>query len=118
MSYAKGAAFEQELARRLRSIGAWVVRAAGSKGPSDLVAWYGGRRALIQAKVGGGLGAKEAQELSLAARDLGATAWLVTRTGRGHEAWYLVWPELGNPQAYRWSDFAAWLTGKVHLPRG
>jgi Holliday junction resolvase len=118
MSYSKGAAYEQELARRLRAIGAWVVRAAGSKGPADLVAWYGGRKALIQAKVNGGLGAKEAQDLRLAARDLGATAWLVTRSGRGHEAWYLVWPELGTPGVYRWQDFTAWLTGKAHLPRG
>ena len=116
MSYAKGATYEQELAKRLRGLEAWVVRAAGSRGPADLVAWYGGRRALIQAKVNGGLGAKEAQELCLAARDLGATAWLVTRTARGHEAWYLVWPELGTPQAYRWPDFAAWLTGKARLP--
>jgi len=116
MSYAKGAAYEQELARRLRALGAWVVRAAGSKGPADLVAWYGGRRALIQAKVGGGLGAREAERLRLAARDLAATAWLVTRTGRGHEAWYLVWPELGTPEVYRWAGFAAWLTGKTTLP--
>jgi len=116
MSYAKGAAYEQELARRLRSLEAWVVRAAGSKGPADLVAWYGGRRALIQAKVGGGLAAREEAQLRLAARDLGATAWLVTRTARGNEAWYLVWPELGNPQAYRWADFAAWLSGEAPLP--
>ncbi len=116
MSYAKGAAFEQALARRLRSIGAWVIRAAGSRGPADLLAWYGGRKALIQAKVNGGLGAREEEELRLAARDLGATAWLVTRTPRGHEAWHLIWPELGTPQIYRWPSFAAWLTGKTRLP--
>jgi Holliday junction resolvase len=116
MSYTKGAAYEQELARRIRELGAWVIRAAGSRGPADLVAWHGGRRALIQAKVKGGLGAREAAQLRLAARDLTATAWLVTRTGRGQEVWYLVWPDLGIPEVYRWPSFAAWLTGKTTLP--
>jgi Holliday junction resolvase len=116
MSYRKGAQFERALAMQLRQAGAYVVRSAGSKGPADLVAWHGGRRALIQAKVGGGASRLEAQRLVAAAKHMGGTAWIVLRGPRGSEAWHLIYPEgLRGVVATR-ETFLGWLLGQAPVP--
>lgn len=114
--YAKGANFERALARALRSRGIWVIRSAGSKGPADLIAWCGGRKALIQCKVGGGASPLEVQALRAAARALGSTAWVVSRTPRGSEAWHLVYPEVIQGLVSTRDQVIAWLEGEESLP--
>ena len=108
-AYAKGRAFEQALVRTLRANGIWAIRSAGSKGPADIVAWSGGRRALIQAKVGGGASKSELNRLSHAARDMGATAWLVVRNS-GISA-TLIWPELPTGFTSGLEVLVLWLKG-------
>lgn len=114
--YRKGADFERALAAALRSRGIWVIRSAGSKGPADLVAWHGGRKALIQCKAGGNASPLEVQALRAAARALGGTAWVVSRTPRGSEAWYLIYPETMQGLVSTRSQVLAWLEGEESLP--
>lgn len=114
--YAKGANFERALAHALRSRGIWVVRSAGSKGPADLVAWCGGRKALIQCKAGGSASPIEIQALRDAARALGGTGWVVCRTPRGSEAWHLVYPEGLQGLVTSRNTVLAWLEGEASLP--
>lgn len=114
--YGKGAAFERAIAQALRSKGIWVVRSAGSKGPADLVAWCGGRKALIQCKAGGGISPLEVQALRAAARALGGTAWVVSKSPRGSESWSLVYPETMQGLVSTRGQVLAWLEGEASLP--
>lgn len=114
--YRTGANFERALARALRSRGIWVIRSAGSKGPADLIAWYGERKALIQCKAGGSVSPLEVQALRAAARALGGTGWVVSKSPRGSEAWHLVYPETMQGLVSTRSQVLAWLEGEESLP--
>lgn len=107
--YRKGRAFEQEVSRYLRKRGVWVIRSAGSKGSADLVTWYGGRRALLQCKAGSEPHRKELDGLRRMARDMVATAWIITKPPRGEPRAYLVYPEQLMGTLTTLEDLATWL---------
>ena len=71
--YVKGRSFEYKLRTFFRRKGYFVVRAAGSKGPADLVAVKKGvKTLLIQAKTGsGGIGVEEQNTLFQVALESG-----------------------------------------------
>ena len=118
--YRKGRAFEQEVSRYLRRRGVWVIRSAGSKGAADLVAWYGGRRALLQCKTGSQPHQKELNTLKRMARDMGATAWVITKPPRGEPRAYLVHPDQLMGALTTLEDLATWLLdgpGRAHFLR-
>lgn len=118
--YRKGRAFEQEVSRYLRRRGVWVIRSAGSKGAADLVAWYGGRKALLQCKVGSQPHRKELDTLRLMARDMEGTAWVITKPPRGEPRAFLVYPEQLMGTLTTLEDLATWLLegpGQTHFLR-
>ena len=117
--YRKGRAFEQEVSRYLRRKGIWVIRSAGSKGAADLVAWYGGRRALLQCKAGSEPHRRELDTLKRMARDMGATAWVI-KPPRGEPRAYLVYPDQLMGTLTTLEDLATWLLegpGRAHVLR-
>lgn len=119
-AYAKGRAFEQEVSRYLREKGIWVIRSAGSKGAADLVAWYGGRRALLQCKFGSGASKNELNVLKRMAQDMVATAWVIAKPPRGEPRAYLVHPEQSTGTLTTLEDLATWLLdgpGRAHFLR-
>lgn len=119
-AYAKGRAFEQEVSRYLRERGIWVIRSAGSKGAADLVAWYEGRRALLQCKLGSGASKNELNALKRMAQDMVATAWVITKPLRGEPKAYLVHPEQLTSTLTTLEDLATWLLegpGRAHFLR-
>lgn len=107
--YRKGRAFEQRVSRYLRRRGIWVIRSAGSRGAADLVAWYGGRRALLQCKRGSEPSKDELNTLRRMAKDMGATAWVVTKPPRGEPRAYLVYPDQLMGTLTTLEDLATWL---------
>lgn len=116
-AYAKGRAFEQEVSRYLRGKGIWVIRSAGSKGAADLVAWYGGRRALLQCKLGSKSSKNELNALRRMAKDMVATAWILTKPSRGEPRAYLIHPEQLTGILSTLEDLATWLLdGPVRAP--
>lgn len=83
-NYAKGARFERTVKADLETMGCFVVRAAGSHGPADLVVLVAGREPRLMAcKVDGILRPAERESLLGTAERAGATAWLVHRRERG-----------------------------------
>jgi Holliday junction resolvase len=79
--YARGADFERRVIRRLIEQGHHpVVRAAGSKGPIDIVSYLGTVAYFVQVKGGNEtMTRKERLELVELAHDCGAIPVLVTR---------------------------------------
>jgi Holliday junction resolvase len=82
--YEKGRRFEYEIATYLRRRGYFVVRAAGSKGPADLVGVKKGNiPVLIQCKAQTAkVGKDEHNELFKAALQSGARAVIVSKEDR------------------------------------
>lgn len=107
--YQKGRAFEQKVSRYLRERGIWVIRSAGSKGAADLVAWTSGRRVLLQCKAGGQPHRRELDTLRRMARDMGATAWVISKPPRGEPRAYLVYPDQLMGTLTTLEDLATWL---------
>jgi Holliday junction resolvase len=83
-NYVKGRTFEYKIATFFRRRGYFVVRAAGSHGPADLVAMKKGRRPLfIQCKKGSAtVGKEEHNKLFGAAIEAGAYAVIAVSEDR------------------------------------
>jgi Holliday junction resolvase len=83
-NYVKGRAFEYKIATLFRRKGYYVVRSAGSYGPSDLVAVKKGQRpVLIQCKAGAAAISKEESDLLfLTAKDADSIPIVVSKEDR------------------------------------
>jgi Holliday junction resolvase len=83
-NYVKGRTFEYKIATYFRRHGYFVVRAAGSHGPADLVAIKKGNRPLfIQCKKGSAIvGKDEHNALYAAATEAGANAVIAVSEDR------------------------------------
>lgn len=81
--YRRGAEFERSAKRALQEQGFFVVRAAGSHGPADLVAMRRDMWFLIQCKLGGELSGHEAEILVELADAVGCRAALCGKGKRG-----------------------------------
>lgn len=80
----RGDYFERQVRTALQLAGWFVIRAAGSHGPADLVALRAQRKPLlVSCKLNGRLGPAERQELLDAARAAGGRPVLATRPRRG-----------------------------------
>ena len=86
-AYDNGRNLEYRVKTILEAAGWHVVRAAGSKGPADLVAIRHGHVALLQVKGNGALPTIEWNALWLAAHRSGATPVWVWRDQRHHLHW-------------------------------
>lgn len=85
-NYQRGAYLERRGQKLLQDWGYFVVRAAGSKGPVDLVALHPLQRPLlIQAKTGGSITHEEWNDLLALARDVVATP-LVLKWDASHRS--------------------------------
>lgn len=76
--YRRGADFERALKKHLESLGMFVVRSAGSKGPVDLVAFDGQQCYFIQCKLTGKISPKALVELEQLAQLHDATGVMAT----------------------------------------
>ena len=74
-----------------------------------MVAWYGGRRALLQCKLGSKSSKNELNALRRMAKDMVATAWIVSKPSRGEPRAYLVYPEQLRGILSTLEDLATWL---------
>lgn len=82
-AYRRGAYFERRVKLDMESRGWWVIRAAGSHGPADLVAMKLGEAALlIQCKANALPHKREGIALAALAASIGAEALLAKREGR------------------------------------
>lgn len=97
--YRKGAAFENETARYLRSLGALVVRNTGSKGDPlaaafDLVSILPGAQvSLVECKLSGRLDPAPRKALIETATKYGVQAVLAKRgKSKGEIAFVTLWP--------------------------
>ena len=73
------------------------------------MAWYGGRKALLQCKLGSGISQDELNALRRMAQDMVATAWVITKPPRGEPRAYLVYPEQLTSTLTTLEDLATWL---------
>lgn len=86
-NYRRGYDFEMRIKKEWERRGCWVIRAAGSKGEADLVAFPRAGSSLlpwlIQCKWSkGGISGKERKALVDLARSIGAHAVVYLRAGR------------------------------------
>lgn len=84
------------------------------------MAWYGGRRALLQCKLGSEPSKNELNALRRMAKDMGATAWVITKPPRGEPRAYLVYPDQLMGTLTTLEDLATWLLegpGRAHFLR-
>lgn len=73
------------------------------------MAWYGGRRALLQCKLGSEPSKDELNALRRMAKDMVATAWVIAKPPRGEPRAYLVHPEHLTGILTTLEDLARWL---------
>jgi Holliday junction resolvase len=82
-AYRRGVHFENRVRRDFESRGWWVIRAAGSHGPADLVALKVGEPPLlIQCKADSRPHKHEGLGLAALAKSIGAEGLLALRVGR------------------------------------
>lgn len=82
-AYRRGAYFERRVKLDMESRGWWVIRAAGSHGPADLVCLKAGEPALlVQVKANALPHKREGIALAALAESIGAEALLAKRVGR------------------------------------
>ena len=83
-NYARGAAAERRAKLELEGVGYLVVRAAGSKGPVDLIALRAGQILLLQIKTGAArISRQDRQTLAAIPRPSCALVQVWTRIRRG-----------------------------------
>ncbi len=83
-NYKRGAALEYLIKGKLEKEGWFVVRAAGSHGPCDLVAMKRGQTLLISCKLSEYAPPIERDTLAQLAADIGAMPMITTRDLRNH----------------------------------
>jgi holliday junction resolvase Hjr len=91
-TYERGRSFEWKVAKDLTDNGYLVIRAAGSKGAADLVAFKPGEVLFIQCKTGGAgeCAPSEWNEFHRLATSVGSVPILAYRPGRQGIAYWLV----------------------------
>jgi Holliday junction resolvase len=88
---ARGDRFEHVVTARLRALGFYVCRSAGSLGPADLVALRGDSLPLlINCKITDNTTTRIRRELANIANDAGALAIIATKPNRGKISWQRI----------------------------
>lgn len=96
MTYRAGADFERRVQRALESIGYKVVRSAGSRSPTDLVAMKGGSTVCVQCKKNGRFGPDKWNAFYRFCQDAGAVPVLASRSKKGTECYVLTGEKTGH----------------------
>lgn len=106
--YSRGRAFEHRVSHALEERGWYVIRAAGSKGLFDLVAWprwdlypkHWQQQVLIQCRVNGECNQEDRDRMRAAARNFTSCVYIVRRDGATLQARIVTQKEL-----YDWRAF-------------
>lgn len=104
-AYRAGADFERRVQRALESLGYKVVRSAGSRSPTDLVAMRRGCTVCIQCKKSGRLDPAEWDLFYRFCREAGAVPVMAQKANGGIEYYVLT----GEKQGFGRSPKAPWI---------
>lgn len=87
--YTRGRHFEYQVKKKFENAGYYVIRAASSKGPADLVAFGPGALFFVQCKIGDWHSVNEWNDTKALAESVGATPIFAQRKDRKTLLWVM-----------------------------